>query len=109
MGKKKGRAHFTPFQRGAIYGLHVAGWALREIAEEVPKSDGSVPSQQAVRAAIKAPAEAGGYLSGGASHALSAAPMGRPRATTDALDKAILKVVLKHRGRVMVGPRGLIN
>ena len=92
-------AHFTPFARGAIYGLHIAGWSLAEIAEEVPKADGSTACQQAVQATIMTAKAQGGYLSSGESGAHSA---GRPRATTNALDKQIQRIVFKHRGRAMV-------
>ena len=95
-------AHFTPFARGAIDGLHIAGWSLAEIAEEVPKADGSAACQQAVWATLMSAKEQGGYLSTGESGAHSA---GRPRGTSSALDKQIQRVVFKHRGRAMVTPK----
>ena len=101
-GSAQTSAHFTTFARGAIYGLHIAGWALEEIAAEVPKADGSVASQQAVRATIARVKAQGGYLSTGGV-ALHAA--GRPRATPGTLDKQIRRVVFRHRGRAMVTPK----
>ena len=95
-------AHFTAFARGAIYALHIAGWSLAEIAEEVPKADGTAASQQAVRASIMTAKAQGGYLSSGESRAQS---VGRPRGTPDALDKQIQRIVFKHRGRAMVTPK----
>ena len=38
----------------------------------------------------------------GQSGSSTSPDVGRPRSTTDALDKAILKLVFKHRGRVVV-------
>ena len=59
---KRQRAHFTPFLRGAIYALYIAaGWTLQEIADEIPKSDGSMPTQQAVHAVVTHADENGGF------------------------------------------------
>ena len=55
------RVRLTPFQRGAIYGLFLAGFTYREIAEEIVKADGSSPSQQRVASTV-AQARANGGL-----------------------------------------------
>ena len=103
---KRQRAHFTPFLRGAIYALYIAaGWTLQEIADEIPKSDGSMPTQQAVHAVVTHADENGGFLWDGGPGTATSDAMGRPRKTSGALDKKILKVVFKHRGSVMVTPR----
>ena len=95
-------ARLTPFLRGAIYGLLLAGWTYIEIAEEIEKPDGTHPSKQAVaRVAAQVQALGGVSWDGGSAPSLA----GRPRSTTNALDKQIVKLVFKHRGRAMVTVR----
>ena len=89
----------TPFLRGVIYGLLLAGWTYREIADEVVKPDGTHPCQQAVANVAAQVKSRGGYGWSGESTSSEA---GRPRSTTTALDRAILKLVYKHRGRTVV-------
>ena len=93
------RARLTPFLRGAIYGLLLAGWTYTEIADEVEKPDGTHPTQQAVSLVAAQLRTHGGFAWDGGSASSEA---GRPRVTTDALDKKITKLVFKHRGRAMV-------
>ena len=92
-------ARFTPFLRGAIFGLLLAGWTYSEIAAEVEKPDGTHPCQQAVAQVAKQLKARGGFAGDGENESEQA---GRPRITTDALDKEIVKLVFKHRGRAMV-------
>ena len=78
--------------------MHLAGCAPKAIVDEVEKEDGAPPSQQAVTGAIRQ-----AEMHGGMSWDGEAAPMtGRPPATSVALDKQILRLVFKHRGRAVV-------
>ena len=99
---ERSRSHFSPFLRGVIYGLLLAGWTLSEIADEVEKPDGTSPTQQAIAGVAKQLKTRGGMTWDGTASSSTAAGVGRPRATTDALDKAIRKVVCKFRGRAKV-------
>ena len=106
--KKDGPSHarLTPFARGAIAALAlVAGWSATDIAEVVVKSDGSVPTIRAIIQATQL-AEAGGGLKW---DGLVSGSTGRPRETSDALDKAILKMVFKYRGRAVVTTKFIQN
>jgi transposase len=104
--KKQKRAGFSPFLRGAIWGLYfLAGWSEAEIADEVPKLDGTPPTQQAVSSVVVQAEKNGGYLWDGEDGRSVSETVGRPRATTAKLDKEILKLVKKHRGRVLVTPK----
>ena len=96
---KATNTRLTPFLRGVIYGLLLAGWTYCEIAEEVEKPDGTHPSQQAVAKVAATLKSCGGFRWDGHS---SSGNAGRPRATTDALDKQIVKLVFKHRGSAVV-------
>lgn len=89
----------TPFLRGVIYGLLIAGWPHAEIADEVEKPDGTHPSTQAVAQVAAQVESLGGFGWNGQTPPGKA---GRPRTTTDALDKQIVKLVFKHRGRALV-------
>jgi len=92
-------ARFTPFLRGVIYGLLLAGWTYSEIADEVEKPDGTHPCQQAVAQVAAQLRACGGFCWDGET---GSSEVGRPRSTTDALDKEIVKLVFKHRGRRLV-------
>ena len=95
----RSNARLTPFLRGVIGGLLLAGWSLTEVANEVEKPDGTHPCQQAiakVAAQIKA---RGGLMWNGLADSSYA---GRPRLTDTALDKAIVKLVFKKRGSAIV-------
>ena len=91
-------ARLSPYVRGVIYGLFIAGYTCREIADEVTKPDGSHPSHGSVAGVIREAKARGGIAWGGEPSGYG----GRPRATSDALDKKILGVVLKHRGSAKV-------
>ena len=93
------RCHLTHFLRGAIYGLLLAGWTYNEIAEEVEKPDGTHPCQQAVAQVARQLQSRGGF---GWDGEAASGEAGRPRSTSDALDKQIVKLVFKHRGRTLV-------
>ena len=92
-------ARFNPYLRGVIYGLFLAGMTYQEIADEVEKPDGSNPCQQSIATVVAQATERGGIMWDGASLASKA---GRPRETSTALDKKIVKLVFKHRGKAVV-------
>lgn len=93
-------ARLTPFLRGVIFGMFLAGSSVSEIMDEVTKPDGSTPSKTAVEDAIQRVQQTGALLSDGGSGGASSA--GRPRSTEAALDKKIVKFVFKHRGLAKV-------
>lgn len=97
---KRSYARLTPVLRGIIYGLFLAGTTLRDIAdhEDVVKEDGSSPSLFSVHEAI----ETTRGEQQGTNAVTSRSARGKPRKTTAKLDKAIVKAVFKHRGRVKV-------
>ena len=101
----KSHARFTPFLRGVIYGLFLAGWTHREIVDELVKSDGSEVSLGGVATAIKMAEAKGGLLWDGLPASSSSA--GRPRMTATALDKKIVRLVFKYRGKSVVTARFL--
>lgn len=92
------RTHFNPFLRGVIYGLFLAGYTYQEIADEVTKTDGEHPCQQSVVSVIEK-AQACGGLEWDGEQAQGA---GRPRVTSDELDKKILRLVFRFRGKTVV-------
>ena len=96
----KSFSRLTPFLRGVIYGMFLAGSSVPEIMEEVVKPDGFPVSKTSVETAIQRAEETGGMHSDGDFGA--AAHSGRPRSTTTALDKALVELVFKHRGRAKV-------
>ena len=99
MKSSPSHARLSPFARGAITALALlAGWSAKDIAEAVPKPDGAAPSPVAVQQTIGMAKENNGMQWNGEVCAAS----GRPRATTDALDKEIFRLVIKHRGRTVV-------
>lgn len=98
--KEPGRSfqRLTPLQRGMIFMGFLQGMSLKDIACDVPKSDGSHPSPQAVSDTIDlANANGGsewdGVVSGDA---------GRPRSTSSSLDKKITEIVFRKRGSACV-------
>jgi hypothetical protein len=101
----KSHARFTPYLRGVIYGLFLAGYTYQEIADEVVKPDGSETTQQGVSGVIDQAQANGGLLWEGEVASSSCGAVGRPRQTTNTLDKKILRLVIKHRGRVLVTPK----
>jgi hypothetical protein len=96
------RVHLSPYLRGVIYGLLLAGWTYQEIADEVEKPDGEKLCQQSVATVASQAKSRGGLHWDGQSASSTSPDVGRPRSTTEALDKAIVKLVFKHRGRVVV-------
>ena len=78
---------------GALLGL-----GLKDIAQEVEKNDAANPSVQAVAHTIKHAEQNGGCAWDG--NLPSGA--GRPRHTSNKLDKAILALVYKKRGSLKV-------
>ena len=98
MPPKKSRMELNPFLRGVMYGMHLAGMTFREIADEIEKPDGQHPAQQSVSSVVQI-AEANGGM---AWDGQRAEVPGRPRVTTDALDRGILKLVYRYRWSSMV-------
>ena len=97
------RASRRPAPRGPaarLYGMHLMGATLSHIASIARKSDGTPPSQQCVSERIGLCERRGGVKWDGDAGAL--ARSGRPRETSEALDKAIVRLVHKHRGSVKV-------
>ena len=90
----------SPFLRGVVYGMFLAGMSSYEIADEVVKTDGTHLTQQGARNIVQLAQKAGGFAWDGTSR--KSGNIGRPRATSAALDKAVLKLVFKHRGRAIV-------
>ena len=97
----------TPFLRGVIYGMFLAGSTYQEIAEEVVKSDGHKPCQQTVASVVAQAEENGGLCWNGLAGSATSETVGRPRATTGALDKKIVRLVFRHRGKSSVTVRFL--
>jgi hypothetical protein len=87
-------ARLGTFARGVAYGLFLAGWALRDIAPEVRKTDGTEATHEAVRGAINDVKRRPPW---GAQQPRKH-PGGTRRATTPALDKKIKKLVVQNRG-----------
>ena len=93
--KKELKTHsrYSPFLRGVIYGMFLAGSSQRDIVDELTKSDGSPVSQPGVCATIQMVEANGGVLWDGE---VKPGPCeGRPRATTKALDRKILRLVFR--------------
>ena len=95
---KATRVHLTPYLRGVIVGLALAGWSCRDIAQGVEKPDGTHPCQQSVADVLQTAKEVGRFKWAG-EHQVGTA--GRPRLSTPALDKAIKNVVFKKRGSIV--------
>ena len=53
-------ARMTPFLRGVIYGLFLAGYTVDEIRDEVLKPDGFRPCRQSISNAIQLAEKHGG-------------------------------------------------
>ena len=73
-------ARLTPYLRGIICGLMLAGYSVGDIVEGVAKRDGSQPSPTAVRQSLEVPREMGGMAWDGVAETGA----GRPKKTTDA-------------------------
>ena len=97
--KRTSYARLTPYAKGIIFGMFLAGSGLQEIADAVVKGDGSHPCQQTVAATVaRCRAEGGTRWSG----EVESTNRGAPRVTTAALDRKIRKVVFQHRGKAKV-------
>ena len=100
----KSRARLTPYLRGVIFGLFLAGSTYEEIAEEVVKADGCHPCQQTVAACIVRCQKNGGVAwDGGATNEQTS--VGRPRTSSKPLDRKIVSLVFKKRGSAIVTVR----
>ena len=76
--------------------MFLAGSTLRDIADTVVKSDSQHPCQQTVAATVaRCRAEGGTKWDG----QVKSTGRGPPRATTDALNRKVVKLVFKSRGR----------
>ncbi len=93
-------ARLSPYLRGVIYGMHLTGATLPEIEQKVRKPDGSRLSNGGAWGCVKLCEANGGLKWDGDASAIASS--GRPRETTKAMDKALLKLVFKHRGRAIV-------
>lgn len=98
--KAKSHARLSPFLRGVVYGMFLAGTLPGDIIKSVTKSDGAAMSEQAARDTIQLVEKNGGLKWDGDAAALSEA--GRPRETTPAFDRKVAKLVFKHRGKMKV-------
>ena len=100
MPPKAAGMQLTPFLRGVVYGMFLAGMTYANIAEEVQKPDGSQMTEGGARYVVAKVEKEGGLASIGAAPADDG--RGRPRATDNGLDKAIVKLVFKMRGKAVV-------
>lgn len=90
----------TPFLRGVVYGMFLAGMSYMDISGEVTKPDGNNLTPGGAQYVVNKVGEEGGLLSTGQRPVSDG--RGRPRHTETALDKAIVKLVFKMRGSAMV-------
>ena len=99
---RKGRStyqRFSPYLCGVVYGLLLAGWTYEQVADHVVKEDGTHPVQQSIASVAQRAADGGGLQWDGKS---TSTGVGKPRSTSNALDKAIVKLVFKKRGSTVV-------
>ena len=89
-------ARLTPFEIGQVKAHAWHGLGPSEIARIVQKADGSSPSKQAICDVLAHLAEDPSWRGQRQSGS------GRPRATTRALDKAIVREVFRSRGKTRV-------
>jgi len=82
-------ARLTPYLRGIIYGLRMADYGVQDIIKEVEKADGAPPSRSAVLRSLALSDRMGGLAWDGVVPSAG----GRPQKTSDALDKAMLRLV----------------
>jgi hypothetical protein len=87
----------SPFARGVIFGLFLAGCPVVDIPDKVVKKDGQHPSLQAVCDTIASCQKNGVKWDGAAG-----CSTGRPKLTAPALDRKIVRLVFKHRGSAKV-------
>ena len=99
-GKKPSSpSRLSPYLRGIVVGLALAGFSQRKIADEVVKPDGEHPCQQSIADVLCAAEAVGTYRWNGEADTCQNS---RPRATSKAFDKKILDIVFKNRGRAIV-------
>ena len=99
--KPRTYARFCPIVKGLIYGMFLAGVGYQDIAnsKEVVKTDGSHASQQAVAGVVERwQSEQPGKWDGTAK----GQGQGPARATSSSLDRKIVNLVFKYRGRAKV-------
>ena len=92
------RGRLSPYTRGIVYGMHLAGATLADIASTVAKPDGKKVAKQGAGYCIELCERNGGLSWNGCLDSAA----GRPRETTAAMDRELTKLVLKHRGTVKV-------
>jgi hypothetical protein len=100
--KKTSYARLSPYVKGIIFGLFLAGTSLQDIADDknVIKNDGQHPCQQTVASTVaRCQAEKRNKKWNGAA---TTSDRGPPRQTTTALDRKIVKHVFRMRGRAKV-------
>ena len=96
---KRSRARLSPYVRGLVFGMHLAGATLPDIEATLTKPDGTTLSQPGAWNCIQMCEENGGVKWDGVVNHDSD---GRPRDSTPAMDRALIKLVFKHRGSVIV-------
>ena len=98
-GATASHARLSPYVKGIILGMSLAGMASRDIAKQVVKGDGTHPPYQTVSATLKRCLAEGGLAWNGEARAVGRGP---PRKTSAALDRRIVRTVFKHRGSAKV-------
>ena len=78
--------------------MSLLGLSLQQIVDKVPKPDGTRLSKDTVASVIQHAKANGGHTWDGEMHSEA----GRPRSTTPALDKKIVRIVFKYRARTVV-------
>ena len=94
--KRRSHARLDPFSRGVIWGMHLAKAPREEILQHVVKTDGTVPSMQAVDQVIKHKKDHPDWRGQGSKL------VGRPSALTEAQRKSVVSFVFKKRGSAKV-------
>ena len=94
-------SRLNAFARGGIVYLSLAGLSMTAVHQMVEKPGGGSPSKGAIKDVIDMANANGGKRWDGEVHS----DAGRPRSTTPALDKAIVKLVFKYRGSTKVTAR----
>ena len=87
---KRSRARLSPYVRGLVFGMHLAGATLPDIEATLTKPDGATLSQPGAGNCIQMCEENGGAKRGGVVNHDSD---GRPRDSTPAMDRALTKLV----------------
>ena len=79
--------------------MFLAGWSYEDIADKIVKADGSHPCQQSVADNVDYCESHGGLKWNGE---VDTSGRGRPRKTTTALDRKIVKLVFRYRGSAKI-------